>query len=93
MIIKFIMSGNIDDLLNIWDIQDMSWCVVPEVFLTSNVINKYKDINNVNYILHNITQSNDLFWIKNNKNISSFKKQGVYSLTKEHLKSDYLKFL
>jgi len=92
-LVDFLMSGNIDDLLNIWDIEDMSWCVVPEIFLTSNVINKYKDINNINYILNNITEINDLFWIKNNKNLSSFNKQWIYSLTKEHLKPDYLKFL
>lgn len=92
-LVDFLMSGTIDDLLNIWNIEDMGWCVVPEIFLTSNVINNYKNINNINYILNNITESNDLFWIKNNKNLSYFNKQSIYSLTKEHLKSDYLKFL
>ena len=86
------MSGSIDDLLNIWDIEDIAWCTVPEIFLTSSVVNKYKDTNNINYILNDIKESNDLFWIKNNKNISSFNKRSEYSMTKEHLKPDYLKF-
>lgn len=91
-LVDFLMSGSIDDLLNIWDIEDIAWCTVPEIFLTSSVVNKYKDTNNINYILNDIKESNDLFWIKNNKNISSFNKRSEYSMTKEHLKPDYLKF-
>jgi hypothetical protein len=39
-LVDYLMSGKIDDLLELWDIQDMSWCSVTEIFLKQQYISR-----------------------------------------------------
>lgn len=100
-LVDYLMSGDIDHLLKLWDIQDMSWCSVPEIFLTYQYITKLIDTVRIEYFLPFLNETNDLYWIKNNLNLSSYKENDIYDkyrkydfgLNKEFLITDYCKFL
>ena len=100
-LVDYLMSGKIDDLLVLWDIKDMSWCRVPEIHITQQYISQLMGEVNVRYFLQELNQSNDLFWIKRNINLSSYQASKSYDkfgkfnfeLNKENLVSDYTKFL
>jgi len=100
-LIDYLMSGKIDDLIELWDIEDMSWCTVPEIHLTQQYISKLIDRVDIQYFLPELNSNNDLFWIKRGFNLSSYQANTIYDkykkydfdLNKEHLVSDYIKFL
>ena len=98
-LVDYLMSGPIDDMINLWSIND-NFCVVPEIILTWSYISKLSNLP-INYFLDSLNTNNDLLWIKNNIHLSSYQSNNIYdkykkydfSLNKENLKSDYLKFL
>lgn len=100
-LIDYLMSGNIDDLIRLWEIEDMSWCVVPEIHLTQQYITKLMGSVSVEYFLQKLNSENDLYWIKRNIKLSSYQGNTIYDkyrkfdfeLNKEHLVKDYIKFL
>lgn len=100
-LIDYLMSGSIDDLIVLWDIQDMSWCLVPEIHLTQQYITKLMNKVEIEYFLPTLNENNDLFWIKRDIRLSSYQANQIYNkyrkydfeLNKEHLVSDYVKFL
>lgn len=100
-LIDYLMSGTIEDLLTLWDIQDMSWCVVPEIHITQQYITKLMGKVGMNYFLPDLTKDNDLFWLKRSVMLSSYQANHIYDkyrkfdfdLNKEHLTNNYIKFL
>lgn len=100
-LIDFLMSGKIDDLLELWNIEDMSWCVVPEIFITHQYISKLMHKVNIEYFLQHLNKDNDLYWLKNNIFLSSYAenkiydkyKKYVFGLNKDYLIKDYISFL
>jgi len=100
-LIDYLMSGKIDDLIELWDIEDMTWCTVPEIHLTQQYISKLISRVNIQYFLPELNSNNDLLWIKHGINLSSYQANTIYDkyrkydfeLNKEHLVSDYIKFL
>lgn len=100
-LIDYLMSGNIDYLIELWDIEDMSWCSVPEIHLTQQYITNLMNRVNIKYFLQDLNSDNDLYWIKREINLSSYQANGTYdkykkydfNLNKEHLVNDYIKFL
>ena len=63
-LVDYLMSGRIDDLLTLWDINDMSWCNVPEIHITQQYISKLMGEVDVKYFLQELNENNDLFWLK-----------------------------
>jgi hypothetical protein len=100
-LVDYLMSGSVDDLLELWNIQDMSWCSVPEVFLTQQYILKLIHTTKIEYFLPFLDETNDLHWLKNNIKLSSYKENYIYDryrkydfgLNKEFLINEYTKFL
>jgi hypothetical protein len=100
-LIDYLMSGDIDYLIKLWDIEDMNWCAVPEIHLTQQYISKLMSNVNIKYFLDELKSDNDLYWVKHNINLSSYQANTVYDkykkydfeLNKEHLTLDYTKFL
>lgn len=100
-LIDYLMSGNIDDLIELWDIGDMTWCTVPEIHITQQYITKLMNRVKIEYFLPKLNSNSDLFWVKHGINLSSYQANTVYDkyrkydfeLNKEHLVSDYIKFL
>lgn len=100
-LIDYLMSATIDDLLILWDITDMSWCTVPEIHITQQYISKLIDKTPINYFLSELSETNDLYWIKNKTNLSSYQANTRYDkfrkydfeTNKEHLNNNYIKFL
>lgn len=100
-LVDYLMSGPIDYLVELWDILDMNWCSVPEVYITQQYILKLLDKVNIQYFLPNLNKDNDLFWAKQGIFLSSYQSNNIYDkyrkydfeLTSEYLKKDYIKFL
>lgn len=95
-LIDYLMSGPIDDMIKLWDIKDI-FCVVPEVILTKNYIDNFS-IKNINYFLKDINDKNNLFWIKRNIFLDTYKVDltdpfNKYSFSDdiEYLNTEYIK--
>lgn len=96
-LVDYLMSGTIEDMIRLWNVPDI-FCVVPEVMLTWQYINSCKQID-IKYFMNQLNSENDLWWIKNNKYLSSYK-QGIntsvnstYNTDIQHLNDSYLNFL
>lgn len=100
-LVDYLMSGKIDDLIKLWEINDMSKCKVPEIILTEQYINKLMNSVEISYFLPKLNGDNDLHWLKNNLMLSSYQANNKYdkfgkfdfSANKQHLALDYMKFL
>jgi hypothetical protein len=77
-LIDYLMSGTIEDLLKLWDIEDMSWCVVPEIHITQQYITKLLNKVNINYFLSDLNSDNDLHWEKRNIMLSTYQANHIY---------------
>jgi len=55
--------GPIDYMIDMWNIKDV-FCQSPEIMITWSYISKLKDKIDVNYLLLNLNEKNDLFYIK-----------------------------
>jgi len=97
--VDYLMAGPLDILINLWDIKKI-FCSVPEIMLTANFIKKCNNTD-INYFLHNLNLDNDLFWIKNNLYLSTYKKtmstdpykKFNFSNNLNFLNNEYLSFL
>lgn len=95
-LIDYLMSGEINNMIKLWEIDDI-FCVVPEIIITK----KYTDlfsINDISYFLEKINIENNLFWIKRNTYLDSYKitisdpyNKYSFNESKEYLNSDYIK--
>ena len=100
-LVDYLMSGDIDDLIELFDIQDTSWCSVPEIHLTHQYITKLIKKTEIEYFLPKLNRDNDLIWLKRNIELSSYRNIGSYdyykkydfSLDKNHITDEYIKFL
>jgi hypothetical protein len=98
-LVDYFMSGPIDDMINLWTFENIV-SVVPEVNLTWNYISKISNIN-INYVLSDLNDENNMYWIKNNRYLSTYQKNEIYdkfkkydfSLNKHFLEKNYLNFL
>lgn len=99
-LVDYLMSGNINDLIKLWDIKNMDWCDTPEVYLTNQYIQILIDAVNINYFLNNLNENNNLYWIKKQIMLSSYKANDLYDRyieynfieNKENLKQNYINF-
>lgn len=97
-LVDYLMSGPIDDLIKMWEITDF-FCVVPEVILTWNYIKNASNVE-INYFLNDLNSENDLYWIKNNKCLSTYQaslqydkyKKFTFSNKQLYLTEKYLSF-
>ena len=100
-LIDYLMSGNIDDLIKLWDINDMTWCSVPEIHITQQYIINLMSSVKINYFLDNLNFDNDLIWLKNGIRLSSYQANNIYDkykkydfeCNKKYLNSNYINFL
>jgi hypothetical protein len=98
-LVDYFMSGPIDDMINLWTFEE-NVSIVPEVNLTWNYICKISNIN-INYVLSDLNDGNNMYWIKNNRYLSTYQKNEIYdkykkydfSLNKHFLDKNYLNFL
>jgi hypothetical protein len=96
-LVDYFMFGKSEDMYSLWDIDDFSWCVVPEIFITNKYIKDLKD-KPINFLLERLNNENDVCWIKNNlflssySNIPSFNSKNTFSITQEYLSNNYLNF-
>lgn len=97
-LVDYFMYGPVDELIALWNISDI-FCNVPEILLTNSFINK--STNRPNFILYDLGENYDLYWIKHNILLSSYKatlfedpyKKYDFGNTVEHLDGKYLNFL
>lgn len=57
--------GPIDYMIELWNI-NINFCHSPEVILTWNYINKLKNKIKLNYLITNLNENNDIYYIKFN---------------------------
>jgi len=97
-LVDYLMYGDVDKMIKLWDINEI-FCNVPEIILTDSYIKKINEI--PNFILYELKNGLDLFWIKNNIYLSSYKttlfndvyKKFDFGDTISHLNNTYLSFL
>jgi hypothetical protein len=97
-LVDYLMSGDIDDMINLWEIIDNNISPVPEVKLTYNYINKMMKFKNteVKYILDDLNNDNNLYWIKKGIFLSELQEQyklhGGFSNEIKYINNDYINF-
>lgn len=97
-LVDYLMAGDIDEMIKLWSFTEI-FCVVPEIMITWSYI-KNCDCE-LKYFLPDLNETNDLFWIKYNTRLSTYKsiksydayKKHDFSLTQSYLKENYLNFL
>jgi len=77
--IDYFMSAKTEDLIKLWEIDDVRTTDFVEQILTRRFYN-YLDGVPVNFILNDLNDNNDLHWIKYNTRISEYKKHDCYKL-------------
>lgn len=95
-LVDYLMSGRVDDMINLWTINDI-FCVVPEIMITKKYIDLFS-INDINYFLDKLDHTNNLFWIKRNIYLDTYKitisdpyNKFSFNDSKEYLNDDYIK--
>lgn len=71
-LVDYLMSGKVDDMINLWTIDNLSWHSVSEVFLTDSYSKKISHIP-IKFFLNDLNEDNDVFWIKHNLKLSTYK--------------------
>lgn len=97
-LVDYLMAGEIEEMIKLWSFNHI-FCLVPEVMLTWSYIENCNI--DIEYFLHTLTEDNDLFWLKNNIFLSSYRnkiqndqfKKYDFNLNKNFLKQKYLNFL
>jgi hypothetical protein len=96
--VDYFMYGNIEHIIKLWDIEK-AFCAVPEIILTWQYIKTLSDIP-INFIYSDISTENDLYWIKRNMYLSSYKTPIVdpynkftFNLNVKNINNHYLDFL
>ncbi len=71
-LVDYLMSGPIDYMIKLWSFDIKGNCLVPEVFITKQYINKLINKVNVNFFIDKLNVNNDLNWVKYNLKLSSY---------------------
>lgn len=79
-LLDYIMGGEIDNLLLLWNFPEKNYSY-PEQALTENYLNQLKQIP-IHFFGNQLNEQNDIFWIKNNLNLSSLKNNKIFSTQK-----------
>lgn len=74
--IDYFMEGNIDDINKMWDFEEIHG-PFPEKLITDNIFKK--GLNNFNFICCDLNEDNDIYWVKRNTYLSSYKNHTVYN--------------
>lgn len=90
-LVDYLMSGKIDDMLKLWDIDNCEFNYVSEVVLTDSYIRNLSDVP-INFFLNGISKDNDIIWEKKNTKLSEYNTNGFikdghdysYLYLKEH---------
>jgi hypothetical protein len=77
--IDYFMSGRTDNLIKLWEVDDVRDNDFVEQILTRRFYDCLNDVS-VNFILNDLNRDNDLYWFKNNIFISEYKKENCYKL-------------
>lgn len=73
-LVDYLQAGPIKDLIELWSFED-DYYQYPEEALTKQA----KKLNmKVNFIGQSLTENNDIFWIKNDKYLSSYKTDKLF---------------
>ena len=95
----YFMSGPIDDLIELWNIEK-TFCVVPEIMITWQYIKNLSNKIPINYLYESINENNDIHWIKRNVKLSSYKtpimdpyNKFTFNMEVKHIKDNYINFL
>jgi len=72
-IVDYFMSGKIEDIINLWSVDLSLGHPIAEQYITHNFFKLLKK-NNVkyNFILNQINQDNDVFWLKKDMYLSTY---------------------
>lgn len=97
-LIDFLMSGKIDDMIQMWEGIEQK-TAVPEINITWNLISKNMT-DNIRYFVKDLTPDNDFIWLKTNQKMSELinntnvQPHGkfYYSIDTHHLNQEYLHF-
>jgi hypothetical protein len=72
-IVDYFMSGKIEDIRQLWDVDLSLSYPIAEQYITYNFLKKIKNSNiKYQFILDKITENNDIFWSKYKINLSSY---------------------
>ena len=89
------MSGPIDDMIKLWNITDIFY-TVPEVILTKKYIDSFDK--EPLYFLDKINTDNNLYWIKRDIYLDSYKihisdpyNKYTFNKSVEYLNDEYIK--
>jgi hypothetical protein len=72
------MAGDIDLLLNLWDFSLDENYKFPEEAVTKSYFKNFEKLKNNHSIYKDLNQDNDIYWIKNNLYLSSYKNLTCY---------------
>ena len=98
-LVDYLMSGRVDTLIDLWKV-DHVFNTAPEILLTLNYITMCSE-SKIQFFLDRLSAiENDLWWIKPNINLSSYKKNEIYDrydsypfdANMNYLKSNYINF-
>lgn len=97
-LIDYMMAGPIDDMISLWDIDNINMCSVPEVMMTDRFIKLKKECH---FLLDDMNSNNDIYWVKRNLYISTYKVNNIYDkyrkydfgINYDNLSNSYLDFL
>jgi len=96
--IDYFMCGNVDDLISLWSINN-AFCAVPEIMITWQYISMLRHIP-IHYIFNEIDSQNDIYWVKRNIFLSSYKDKKIdpynlftFIIDSASLNESYLNFL
>ena len=76
-LVDYLMSGPIDGLIKLWEIKNII-SNVAEITLTDNFYKNFKE-KDIVFFLEQLAPDNDLYWIKYQKYLSSYKVSPTYN--------------
>lgn len=77
-ICDYFMGGDIDQMIKLWDIDKSIQYKFPEQAITKSFIHKKLYKNTFKFFGKSIDNLNDIFWIKNNKYLSSYLEDNLF---------------
>lgn len=77
-ICDYFMGGDLNKMIELWDIDLSNKYKFPEEAITKSFIDKKLYKNSFKFFGNSINKSNDIFWIKNNKYLSHYSEDPLY---------------